>query len=56
LRITELAAFHAIVPLAVVVTLTVGAAPQARFGENFVIDFALFFQGDFVFKDVNLGR
>ncbi len=45
--------FGAVVALAVVVTLAVGAAPQARFGEKALVYLALFPQGDFGFENVD---
>ena len=41
--------------LAVVITLAVGAAAKARFGEDAVFDFALLAKSDFVFEDVDFG-
>ena len=41
--------------LAVVITLTVGTAAEAGFGEDAVFDLALFLEGDFVLKDVEFG-
>ena len=53
--IIERAGGLAVGPLAVVVALAVGAAPQPGFGENAVFDFALFLERDLVFEDVELG-
>ena len=45
----------AVVPLAVVVALAVGAAPEPGLGEDAVLDFPLLFQRDFVFEFVEFG-
>ena len=45
----------AVGPLAVVIPLAVGAAPQPRLGENPVFDLALLLERDLVFEDVDLG-
>ena len=42
--------------LAVVVALAVGAAAQARFGKQALVDLALLAQGDFGLEDVNFAR
>ena len=46
----------AVVPLAVVVALSIGAASQAGFGEHLVVDLALALQGDLVLVGVDLTR
>ena len=48
--------FCAVVPLAVVVALAVGAPAQARFGEQALVDLALLAQRDFRFEDVDFAR
>ena len=45
----------AVGPLTVVIALPVGAAPQPGFGEDAVLDFALFLERDLVFEHVELG-
>ena len=48
--------FLAVVALAVVIALAVGAAAKARFGEQALVDLALLAQRDFGFEDVDLAR
>ena len=54
--ISDLLNCLAVVPLAVVVALAVGAAAQARFGEEALVELALFAQGDFRLEDVDFAR
>ncbi|MDZ7735624.1 MAG: hypothetical protein U5P41_05620 [Gammaproteobacteria bacterium] len=45
-RVMQLAGLDAVVALAIVVALAVGAAAQTRLGEQLVVDLALLFQVD----------
>ena len=53
-RQLELLNALAVVSLSVVVTLAVDAAPQARLGENFLVDLALLAQLHLLLEDIDL--
>ena len=52
----KLLAGAAIVALAIVVALPIGAAAEPGFGEDAVLDFALFLECDFVFENIEFRR
>src|SRR5207245_7959476 len=45
----------AVMPLAVVIALSVGAAPEPCLGEDAIFDLALLLEGDFVLEDIEFG-
>src|SRR4029077_335715 len=55
-RIGKVLAGAAIVTLAIVVALAVGAAAEPGLGEYTVLDFALFLECDFVFENIEFRR
>ena len=52
-RVIQLPGIDAIVSLAVIVPLTVHAAPQSRLGENLVVNLVLAFQRQLRLENVN---